>query len=114
MATGSEVEIALAAREALEARGIGTRVVSMPCWELFEEQDPFYRRRVLPSGSVRVGIEAGVRQGWDQWLYGEGGKTGKAAFVGMEGFGASAPADELYKRFGISVENIVGIVEGLL
>ena len=114
MATGSEVEIALAAREALEARGIGTRVVSMPCWELFEEQDPFYRRRVLPSGSVRVGIEAGVRQGWDQWLYGEGGKPGKAAFVGMEGFGASAPADELYKRFGISVENIVGIVEGLL
>jgi transketolase len=82
MATGSEVEIALAARDLLEADGIGTRVVSMPCWELFEEQDDAWRRKVLPPGPVRVGIEAGVRFGWDRWLIGEGGRGDKSDFVG--------------------------------
>ena len=77
MATGSEVEIALAARDILQAEGIGTRVVSMPCWELFEEQDDNYRRRVLPAGPVRVAVEAAVRFGWDRWLYGERGKREK-------------------------------------
>ncbi|MDX5401830.1 MAG: transketolase, partial [Rhodobacterales bacterium] len=67
MATGSEVEIAMAARDLLEAEGIGTRVVSMPCWELFEEQDEAYRRRVLPAGPVRVAVEAATRFGWDRW-----------------------------------------------
>src|SRR5690606_26063084 len=65
IATGSEVEIALAARDLLQADGIGTRVVSMPCMELFAAQDESVRRRVLPAGPVRVAVEAGVRQGWD-------------------------------------------------
>jgi transketolase len=68
MATGSEVEIAMAARAMLEAEGIGTRVVSMPCWELFEAQDEAWRRKVLPAGPVRVAVEAAVRFGWDRWL----------------------------------------------
>ncbi len=102
MATGSEVSIAMTAKEALEAEGIGTRVVSMPCWELFEEQDEKYRRKVLPAGPVRIAIEAGLRFGWDRWLYGERGKREKSGFVGMHGFGASAPAGELYEHFGIT------------
>ncbi|NRA99644.1 MAG: transketolase [Rhodobacteraceae bacterium] len=107
MATGSEVEIAMAAREALQAEGIGTRVVSMPCMELFAEQDEAYRRKILPSGPVRIAVEAGVRQGWDQWLLGERGREAKAAFVGMTGFGASAPAGTLYEKFGITADAIV-------
>ncbi len=114
MATGSEVSVALAAKELLEAEGIGTRVVSMPCWELFEEQDETYRRRVLPAGAVRVGIEAAVRFGWDRWLYGERGKREKAGFIGMHGFGASAPADVLFKEFGITPEATVSKVKDLL
>ncbi|MBL4807960.1 MAG: transketolase [Rhodobacteraceae bacterium] len=114
MATGSEVEIALKARDILEAKGIGTRVVSMPCWELFEAQDESYRRRVLPAGPVRVAIEAGARFGWDRWLTGERGKHNKAAFVGMEGFGASAPINELYEMFGITAENTAAQAEALL
>ncbi|MEO0915553.1 MAG: transketolase C-terminal domain-containing protein, partial [Pseudomonadota bacterium] len=114
MATGSEVEIALAAREMLESRGIGTRVVSMPCAELFAAQDEKYRRKVLPAGPVRVAIEAGVRQGWDAWLLGERGREAKAAFVGMTGFGGSAPAGELYKQFGITAENVVEAVDSML
>ena len=114
MATGSEVEIALKAREALEAEGIGTRVVSMPCMELFAAQDEAYRKKVLPSGTVRVAIEAGVRQGWDRWLLGERGRDSKSGFVGMKGFGASAPIDRLYKEFGITAEATVELVKGLL
>ena len=106
MATGSEVEIAMAARDLLQAQGIGTRVVSMPCWELFEEQEERYRRRVLPGGPVRVAVEAGVRFGWDRWLFGERGKREKSGFVGMHGFGASAPAGVLYKEFGITAEAV--------
>ena len=114
IATGSEVEIALQARETLEATGIGTRVVSMPCMELFAQQDEAYRKRVLPAGPVRVAIEAGVRQGWDQWLLGERGREAKAAFVGMSSFGASAPAEQLYEKFGITAENVVAQVKTLL
>ena len=106
MATGSEVEIAMAARDLLQAQGIGTRVVSMPCWELFEEQEERYRRRVLPGGPVRVAVEAGVRFGWDRWLFGERGKREKSGFVGMHGFGASAPAGVLYEEFGIMAEAV--------
>ncbi|MEM9974418.1 MAG: transketolase [Pseudomonadota bacterium] len=104
MATGSEVSIALAARELLQAQGIGTRVVSMPCWELFEAQDEAYRRKVLPAGPVRVAIEAAIRFGWDRWLFGERGKREKSGFIGMHGFGASAPASDLYRDFGITAE----------
>ena len=114
IATGSEVEIAMKAREMLEAEGIGTRVVSMPCMELFAEQDEAYRKKVLPGGPVRVAIEAGVRLGWDRWLLGERGKDGKADFVGMASFGASAPADRLYKEFGITAEATVAKAKALL
>ncbi|MDF1726414.1 MAG: transketolase [Sulfitobacter sp.] len=114
IATGSEVHLALQAREALQAEGIGTRVVSMPCMELFAEQDEAYRKRVLPGGAVRVGIEAGVRQGWDRWLLGERGKWGKADFVGMDRFGASAPAETLFEKFGITAEEITKRARALL
>ncbi len=114
MATGSEVSIALAAREKLQAEGIGTRVVSMPCWELFEEQDEAYRKRVLPGGPVRVAIEAGIRFGWDRWLYGERGRQQKGDFVGMHDFGASAPAGELFEKFGITADAVVAKVKDLL
>ncbi len=114
MASGSEVEIAMNAKALLEAEGIGTRVVSMPSMELFAAQDQAYRRRVLPAGPVRVAIEAGVRQGWDRWLLGERGRDGKADFVGMSSFGASAPYDRLYKEFGITAEGAVAKVKALL
>jgi transketolase len=114
MATGSEVEIAMAARDILQAEGIGTRVVSMPCWELFEEQDERIRKRVLPGGPVRVAVEAGVRFGWDRWLFGERGKREKSGFVGMHGFGASAPADTLYKEFGITADAVAQKVRDLV
>jgi len=114
MATGSEVEIALKARDLLEAEGIGARVVSMPCMELFAAQDEAYRRRVLPAGPVRIAIEAGVRQGWDRWLLGERGREAKADFVGMSSFGASAPIDRLYKEFGITAEAAVAKAKALL
>jgi len=114
MATGSEVSIAMAARDLLQAEGIGTRVVSMPCWELFEEQDDAYRRRVLPGGPVRVAVEAAIRFGWDRWLYGERGKREKSGFVGMHGFGGSAPAEELYKDFGITAEAVAEKAKSLL
>ncbi len=114
LATGSEVSIAMEARDLLHAEGIGTRVVSMPCWELFEEQDEAYRKRVLPGGPVRVAIEAGIRFGWDRWLFGERGKREKAGFVGMHGFGASAPADRLYKEFGITAQDTADKVKSLI
>jgi transketolase len=114
LATGSEVEIALEARALLQADGIGTRVVSMPSWELFEEQSDSYRRRVLPPGSVRVAVEAASRFGWDRWLCGEGGRREKSAFVGMKGFGASAPYERLYAEFGITAEAVAGKARDLL
>ena len=114
MATGSEVEIALKARDLLQAQGIGTRVVSMPCMELFAAQPETYRKRVLPAGPVRVAVEAAVRQPWDRFLLGERGREAKSAFVGMEGFGASAPAERLYAEFGITAENVAARVKALL
>ena len=114
MATGSEVEIAMAARALLEAQGIGTRVVSMPCWELFEAQPDAYRKRVLPAGPVRVAIEAGLRFGWDKWLCAEGGRSAKSGFIGMQDFGASAPAERLYAEMGITAEATAEKVRSLL
>ena len=101
MATGSEVEIAMAARDTLQADGVPTAVVSMPCWELFDAQPEAYRKSVLGEGTVRVGVEAAMRFGWDKYIGADGG------FVGMSTFGASAPAPELYKHFGITAENVV-------
>ena len=101
LATGSEVALALAARDALQAAGTPTAVVSMPSWELFAAQDAAYRASVLGPGTVRVGCEAALRFGWDRWLGERGG------FVGMTGFGASGPAEVLYEHFGITPEAIV-------
>jgi transketolase len=101
LATGSEVAIAVQARRALQAEGITTAVVSMPCWELFEAQDTTYRNAVLGPGTARVAVEAALRFGWDRYL-GEHG-----AFVGMRGFGASGPADVLYRHFGITADAVV-------
>ncbi|MDW3119323.1 MAG: transketolase [Roseovarius pacificus] len=114
MATGSEVEIAMKARDLLQAEGIGTRVVSMPCMELFADQDEAYRKRILPGGPVRVAVEAAVQQGWDRWLCGERGREAKAGFVGMDSFGASAPAGTLYEKFGITAEAVADKVKSLL
>ncbi|QDC09303.1 transketolase [Oceanicola sp. D3] len=114
IATGSEVAIAMEAKALLEGEGIGTRVVSMPSMELFAAQDEKYRKRVLPGGPVRVAVEAAVRQGWDQWLLGERGRDAKASFVGMDSFGASAPAGELYEKFGITAQGVAEKVKSLL
>jgi transketolase len=104
-ATGSEVEIALKARETLQADGIGTRVISAPCLELFDKQDAAYQQSLLTGGSVTVAIEAGLRWGWDKYI----GQNG--IFIGMTGYGESAPANELYKHFGITAEDTVKAVK---
>jgi transketolase len=104
IATGSEVGLALAARTVLEAEGIATAVVSLPCWELFAAQDASYREQVLGS-ALRVGIEAATGFGWERWLEPDG------VFVGMSGFGASAPAEDLFKHFGITAEAVVAAVK---
>ena len=114
MASGSEVSVALDAKKLLEAEGIGTRVVSVPCMELFAQQDEAYRKRVLPAGPVRVAVEAGIQQGWDIWLTGERGNSKKAGFVGMDSFGASAPAGTLFEKFGITAEAVAEKVKSLL
>ncbi len=100
LSTGSEVTIAMKGRELLAAEGIAAAVVSLPCWELFSQQDEAYRAGVLGS-APRIGIEAASPFGWDRWLGPDG------VFIGMTGFGASAPAEELYKHFGITAEAIV-------
>ncbi|WP_193183984.1 transketolase [Nisaea sediminum] len=105
LATGSEVEIALAAKAALDADGIATAVVSMPSIERFTAQDAAYRKQVLGSGSVMVAVEAGIRQSWDGLIGLDG------IFVGMNSFGASAPYDDLYKHFGITSDAIVAEVK---
>ncbi len=100
--TGSEVSLCLAAAEKLQAKGVAARVVSMPCWKLFDAQPAEYRNAVLPpSVTRRVGVELGVEQGWQRYL----GPDGR--FIGMTGFGASAPVGVLLKHFGFTVENIV-------
>ena len=102
LATGSELPIAVEAYEQLKREGIAAAVVSMPCWELFSRQDRAYRDSVLPpSVKARVGVEAGIRQGWDQWLGDQG------EFVGMQGFGYSAPYKTIYDKLGINVAGVV-------
>jgi transketolase len=95
MATGSEVAVALEAAKLLEKEGIAAAVVSAPCFELFQQQAPAYRSEVLGS-APRIGIEAAVEGDWARWL----GDSG--VFVGMPGFGASAPAERLFQEFGIT------------
>ncbi|MCC0028966.1 MAG: transketolase [Brucellaceae bacterium] len=107
MATGSEVQLAAAAADRLAGEGIAAAVVSMPCWELFEAQEEAYRAEVLGT-APRIGVEAAARLGWDRWI-GEDG-----IFIGMNSFGASAPADDLYKHFGITADAVVEAARGLV
>ena len=100
LATGSEVEVALTTAEALEGRGIGTDVVSMPCWSLFDAQDATYRADLIPADALAVSIEAGATFGWERY-------TGRHGLnIGLDRFGASAPAPDLFKRFSFTAEAI--------
>jgi transketolase len=108
IATGSEVEIALQAQADLAKEKIHVRVVSMPCMELFAQQDEKYQRETLGGDLPKVAVEAGVRFGWDRWL------GSKGAFVGMDSFGASAPYQKLYEYFGITADKVAEAVKGLL
>ena len=105
--TGSEVALAVDAAKALEGEGISAAVVSMPCWELFEAQSKRYQNAVLGVGP-RVAVEAAVPFGWSRWLGPQG------AFIGMHGFGASAPAQHLYKHFGITAEAVAAAARELI
>jgi transketolase len=100
-ASGSEVEIAMEAKVTLDKKGIATRVVSVPSMELFERQSKAYKVKLLGTEKIRIAIEAGVRQSWDRFI----GTEGK--FIGMTGFGASAPAEKLYEHFGITAKAVV-------
>jgi transketolase len=95
--TGSETSLCVEAAKMLEAEGVKARVVSMPCWELFEEQQAQYKSSVFPGGIPVVSVEASSVFGWERYSH---------VAVGMHGFGASAPAKDLYKRFGITSSNI--------
>jgi transketolase len=108
LATGSEVEIAMAAQAMLEKDGIPARVVSMPCLDLFERQSREFREGMLGEGTVKIAIEAAIRYGWDRYIGADGD------FIGMEGFGASAPAPDLYKHFNITAEAAVAAAKARL
>jgi transketolase len=100
--TGAEVQWALEARTALQKEGVKTRVVSMPCWELFEEQDASYRDKVLPPGvKKRLSIEAASPMGWHKWVGDEG------ASIAVETYGASAPAEVIFEKYGFTTDNVV-------
>ncbi|MFO7767701.1 MAG: transketolase [bacterium] len=108
VATGSEVHLALEAKAILEGRTVPTQVVSLPCWEVFEEQDPAYREEVLPSGSLVVSIEAGASLGWERW-------TGKTPHVhAVDRFGASAPGEVVLREYGFTAEDVVERIQRLL
>lgn len=109
IATGSEVAIAIDAREQLQAQGVPTRVVSLPCWELFQAQDAAWRELVLPASvTARVSIEAGATHGWERYI----GYQGVA--IGLDHFGASAPFEVLYERFGLTAKRLVETARGLI
>jgi transketolase len=108
IATGSEVSLALAAQQALAAEGIAVRVVSMPCTQLFDSQDAAYRESVLPRGMPRVAVEAGVTDYWRKYV----GLEGKV--IGIDRYGESAPAGELYKFFGITGDAVAAAVRSVL
>jgi transketolase len=107
IATGSEVELAISAAEILKGEGVKAAVVSMPCWELFEQQPADYQAKVLGDGP-RIAVEAAGRFGWDRWTNSHG------VFIGMNGFGASGPAGEVYKHFGITAEAVVAAAKKLV
>lgn len=107
-ASGSEVEIAVNARNVLENKGIPTRVVAVPCFELFEQQVESYRTALIGNAPVKIAIEAAIRQGWDRFIGSDG------VFIGMHGFGASGPIDALYTHFGVTAEAVVAAAEAKL
>jgi len=107
-ASGTEVAVALGARDLLEAEGIGARVISTPCWEIFEDQPLDYQEALIGETPVRVAVEAGVRMGWDRFIGSDG------IFIGMTGFGASAPDKSLYRHFGITPEAVAHAVKARL
>ena len=107
--TGSELQLAFGAAEALETDGVPARVVSLPCWERFEAQDQAYRDSVLPPAvTARVAVEAGVSLGWDRWVGDDG------AIVGLDHFGASAPAGTIFEKFGFTVDRVADVARGVL
>ena len=109
MATGSEARLIHEAQKTLADEGLDARVVSMPCWEIFRQQPAEYRNQVLPPDiTARLAVEAGASQGWREWV----GDRGK--IIALDRFGASAPADELFRRFGFTVENVVAKTRELL
>ena len=107
LASGSEVSVAMEARQALAKDGIRAAVVSMPCWELFEAEPDEYRKAVLGE-APRIAVEAAVRLGWDRWL------GPRSAFIGMRSYGASAPGEALYPHFGITAEKVAEAARELL
>jgi transketolase len=107
-ASGSEVAIAADGAKLLAAKGIAARVVSVPCFELFAALPDAARRAIIGDAAVKIGVEAGIRQGWDAIIGNDG------AFVGMNSFGASAPFKELYKKFGITAEAVAAAALGKL
>ena len=113
LATGTEVSLAMEARAKLAEEGIGARIVSMPCWALFEEQSEEYRRKTLGPGTVKVAIEAAAREGWDRYIGSELLEQG-GAFIGMHSFGASGPYKDVYKKFGITADAAVAAAKKLL
>jgi transketolase len=111
IATGSEVELALQAREQLQAAGVPVRVVSMPCTNVFDRQDAAWRAAVLPAGVPRVAVEAGVRDGWFKYV--GAADAGQGVVIGLDRFGESAPCKALFEYFGITTEAVVNAVISL-
>jgi transketolase len=108
IATGSEVALAMDAQKSLAAEGVNVRVVSMPSTNVFDKQDQAYKDSVLPKGAKRVAVEAGVTGGWYKYVGLDG------AVVGLDSFGESAPAPELFKHFGFTTDNVVKAVKSVL
>ena len=107
IASGTEVKIAVEASEKLAGEGVDARVVSMPCWELYDAQSAEYKESVLPAAcTTRVSVEAGSTMGWGKYV----GASGVA--IGLDRFGASAPGGKLYEEFGFTVDNVVAAVKG--
>jgi transketolase len=107
-ATGSEIEVAMATKDMLDAQGLGARVVSVPSMELFEAQSEDYKKKILGKEKIRMAIEAGIRQSWDRFIGNDG------IFIGMNSFGASAPAEVLFEKFGITAKDAVAAVKARL
>jgi len=109
LATGSEIELAMNAADALAEDGIKARVISMPCTDAFDAQDADYRESVLPAAvTARVAIEAGVTEGWWRFV----GLQGRV--IGLDRFGESAPANELFEHFGFTADNVVAVAKNVL